>query len=200
MNQETPGREVRESPGFIRGEEVNSEAVYRRGRWRAIVLIVIAVVAFLWLTRQQIGLRNDLEQSRSNNSSAVASAEQLCAQVRQMGGTCVVDPESLRGEPGPEGPIGPAGVPGIPGEDGQSIVGPSGPSGPSGPAGIQGEQGVAGQDGESIVGEQGPPGEVGPSGPAGPACPAGWHMEQVTVLSDGGPREITTCVRDVEAK
>lgn len=159
----------------------------------AAAVMLALIVAIGWQLNR---LGNQLEDIRSQNANAVASADQLCAQVRQLGGTCVVDPESLRGEQGPEGPPGPAGPPGldgVDGQDGQSIVGPSGPAGPTGPAGAQGP---AGQDGQSITGEQGSAGPVGPSGPPGPTCPVGWHQEQLTVLAADGPREITTCVHD----
>jgi hypothetical protein len=49
--------------------------------------------------------RADVEERRAD--TAVSGAEQLCEQVRQLGGQCVVDPASLRGETGPRGPQGP---------------------------------------------------------------------------------------------
>lgn len=180
---------------------MNIDAI-RRNR-RAIYVFAPIFVALAWLAWQQLSLKHDLEQSRSSNSSAVASAEQLCAQVRQLGGTCVVDPASLKGEPGPEGPAGPVGPPGLDGADGAQgpagADGAPGPTGPAGPAGPQGPAGVDGQPGaDGTDGADGATGPAGPSGPPGPACPDGWHQAQVTVLTDDGLRDITTCVHDEE--
>lgn len=50
-------------------------------------------------------LRTAEETERADE--AVAAAEELCAQVEDLGWTCVEDPDSLRGEAGPAGPAGP---------------------------------------------------------------------------------------------
>lgn len=149
----------------------------------AVVLAGLALVALGWMLNALTD-RADAEQRRAE--TAVSGAEQLCQQVRQLGGACVVDPSTLRGDPGPEGPAGPPGIPGQDGEDGEDgSPGPVGPSGPAGPAGKDGAAGPAG-----------PAGEQGPAGPPGPACPPGTHAETVTVLTDSGPKTIVGCVQD----
>lgn len=40
----------------------------------------------------------------------------------------------------------------------------------------------------------------GPRGPPGPTCPDGYHREDVTVLTDEGPRQARVCVQDDESE
>lgn len=186
----------------------------RRGRLRAWVAIIVATVALgagvysVWMVRHQAQTKVASAQQQKN--TAVTSAEQLCQQVQQMGGTCVVDPKKLRGDPGPAGPVGAQGPAGIPGRNGAD--GKPGPTGPPGPTGKDGAQGAAGKDGQNgdpgpagpagpagpqgDPGPQGPQGPPGEAGPAGPACPDGTHAETVTVLTTDGPEAIATCVAD----
>lgn len=180
-----------------------------RSRRRAAVAIVATVLiagGLVW-AGAQMGHARDQEQKRAD--TAVSGAEQLCQQVRQLGGTCVVDPDELRGEQGPEGPVGPPGPPGVPGlpgtagTDGQpGATGPPGGRGESGPAGAAGKDGAAGLPGptgaQGPQGPEGPPGPQGEAGPAGAQCPDGTHAETVTVLTAEGTRQIATCVRDAD--
>ncbi len=154
----------------------------------AVAAAVLLVVA-LWQWTQTTD-RADTEGRRAE--TAITSAEQLCQQVRQLGGACVVDPSTLRGDPGPAGPQGPDGPPGLPGREGvDGWPGRPGPQGPAGPAGPQGPAGPAGEQGPA-----GPSGPAGEAGPAGPACPVGTHAETVTVLTDEGLRTVDVCVHD----
>lgn len=174
---------------------MTTDVLRRRGRRRTIIMVLALVAAFVLFEWQLTRLGDDLEASRSQTSTAVASAEQLCEQVRSLGGTCVVDPAELRGEPGPEGPPGPAGPPGIPGDTGeQGPPGLTGLPGAVGPTGPPGTDGVDGKDGAT-----GPAGPAGAQGPPGPVCPDGWHQAQQTVLTLSGPVDITTCVKDPPA-
>lgn len=95
-------------------------------------------------------------------------------------------PRGKTGPAGPRGATGPAGPPGSKGETG--ATGDPGPAGPSGPKGDQGPQGPAGPKGET--------GAQGPAGPAGPACPDGYHGQQSTILTSGGPEQAFVCVAD----
>ncbi|MEV4384403.1 hypothetical protein AB0J68_01540, partial [Micromonospora sp. NPDC049580] len=65
--------------------------MHRRGRRRAIVAVaataLIASAVTWWAA--SLGRQATAEQQRAN--TAVSGAEQLCQQVRQLGGTCVVD-------------------------------------------------------------------------------------------------------------
>lgn len=104
------------------------------------------------------------EETRAD--SAVVAMEKACAQVRRMGGICVVDPTKFRGPAGAQGPQGDQGPPGPTGPAGAvGSVGPSGSPGPSGPQG-----------------DQGPP---GPQGEPGPTCPAGTHLQRIRIHTSG---------------
>jgi len=175
--------------------EALHRTIRRSGRKRTVMAALVGAIAggVLFWGLSSLSSRADTETSRAD--AAVSGAEQLCQQVRQLGAACVVDPSTLKGDPGPAGPEGPVGPPGIPGRDGENGgVGPVGPTGPVGPGG------AAGKDGEQ--GEQGPAGPVGPvgpageAGPAGPACPTGTHPETVTVLTTDGPKTLAGCVQD----
>jgi type II secretory pathway pseudopilin PulG len=162
-----------------------------------ILTAVFALLAGWWLN----GLTHRANKAQDKANHAVTSAEQLCQQVQQLGGTCVVDVSKLRGDAGPAGPEGPAGPPGIPGVDGQDgspgAVGPTGPAGPVGEQGAIGAQGPAGPSGPTgPVGPAGPTGPPGEAGPAGPACPAGTHAETLNVVTDSGVQAIAACLQD----
>jgi hypothetical protein len=182
----------------------------RREKRRAVIALaaVALVAALIGFTANALTDRATRQQQRAD--TAVSGAEQLCQQVRQLGGTCVVDPSSLkgdRGDPGPAGPAGPPGPPGLPGLDGKDgRNGAAGSPGPTGPPGTQGKPGAAGPSGPA--GAQGPSGPPGPSGPAGPRgpqgeagpagaqCPDGTHAETVTVVTTEGTRKMAGCVED----
>lgn len=176
------------------------KALHRRMRTNsrkntvAVALAALSLVALGWMG-SLLTDRADNEQQRAD--AAVSGAEQLCQQVRQLGGACVVDPSTLRGETGPEGPAGPPGIPGQTGQDGEP--GPAGPAGPVGSPGPAGKEGPAGEPGPAgPTGPMGPPGPAGPPGPMGPAgtCPDGTHLDTVTVLTATGPVAMTGCVQD----
>lgn len=167
----------------------------RRHRRRTAVVLLATAVAFTALGFLLAGLAGSRDRAQSRADRAVVSAEQLCAQVRQLGGQCVVDPASLRGPAGPAGPPGPPGLPGRDGLDGvPGTPGAPGTPGPAGAAGAAGTPGPAGEPGPA--GPAGPPGPAGPAGSPGPACPSGTHLEDVVVVTDQGPRTIAACVHD----
>jgi hypothetical protein len=128
----------------------------------------------------------------------------LADQVRDLGGVPKAGPTGERGE---QGATGPPGAPGAPGQPGATVTGPAGPQGRTGPSGSPGDSvtgppgapGPAGPQGEpgpqGAAGEQGPQGE---QGSPGPACPTGFHIEERTVVTDGGPESAAVCVRDQE--
>lgn len=76
-----------------------------RRRWiiavSALVLGAVVGVGSAWL------LWDRAEEQAERANEAVAAAEQLCDQVKDLGWTCVQDPGELRGEAGPAGPPGP---------------------------------------------------------------------------------------------
>jgi len=146
-------------------------------RW-VLLAVAIGVIISLFLgiySFVKIKEQADRETTRANE--AVATAEQLCEQVRALGRTCIKDPEELRGDPGPAGERGPQG--------------PAGPTGQTGLTGSPGPSGSPGPVGEP--GPQGPTGPQGPAGPPGPSCPAGWHLQEVNLP---GPTVGLICVKD----
>lgn len=84
---------------------------------------------------------------------------------------------------------------------------PAGPAGADGPAGAAGADGAPGPPGAD--GPPGPPGDAGPPPTdeqvraavaeyltANPlACPDGYTPDVVTVITTGGPRDVTVCAR-----
>lgn len=152
-------------------------------------IVALGVATFIAV---QVGLGRASDETDAANDRAdraVVGVEQLCQQVQQLGRACVVDPASVKGDPGPEGPVGPAGPAGIPGRDGDQ-----GPAGPAGEVGTIGPQGPVGDRGST--GDVGPQGPQGPPGDTGPACPGGTHLEAVTVAATSGPVTFIACVVD----
>jgi len=149
-------------------------------RWLLLAVVIGTVVALVLGIYSVVKIQQQAEREKARANEAVATAEQLCAQVLALGRECVKDPGELRGEAGPAGERGPAGPVGPRGPSG---VGSPGPSGPPGPVG---------------VGDTGPAGPTGDTGPPGPACPNGWHVEQLEVRLPGGhgTRLILVCVKD----
>ncbi|MGH3745819.1 MAG: hypothetical protein ACRDT8_00285 [Micromonosporaceae bacterium] len=170
-------------------------------------------LAVLALVVAGIAVRVNGQQARLAASDDAVRA--LAEQVRDLGGTPTVSPPPTPA-PGPRGLAGLRGLQGEKGDPGRDGRPPSagelltaatralaadppppgedGTNGADGEDGEDGEKGEPGQDGED--GEDGARGEKGAKGDPGPTCPAGWHQEQVTVLTDAGPRETTTCVQD----
>ena len=144
-------------------------------RW-VLLAVAIGVIISLFLgiySFVKIKEQADREAARANE--AVATADVLCAQLREVGLICRKDPAELRGDPGPAGERGPQG--------------PAGPVGPSGPTGLTGSPGPSGEPGP-----QGPQGPQGPAGPPGAPCPiVGWHWEEVNLP---GPEIGLICVKD----
>lgn len=170
------------SDELIEREQVTLKR-HRRTVWIAAIAMAAAVllaVALWW----SLATRAEQEQERAD--AAVESAVQLCAQVRALGGACVVDPEDLRGDPGPAGMPGPPGPPGP--------TGPAGDDGDDGQAGSPGSAGSAGPVGPSgVTGDTGPagaPGDAGPTGPPGNngAPPQSWQWMFLGIAY--------TCTRD----
>jgi hypothetical protein len=159
--------------------------------WGTFAAFLAAVIAlsFAWQAKNKA---DHLAHSRANDNAANHQAvDQLAQQVRQLGGTPVVQPSQLpgptgaQGIPGPVGPTGPAGVNGLNGSNGAAgRNGANGQNGAAGPAGMPGPIGPAGPSGSP--GATGPTGPVGPTGPAGstgptgPACPAGYTQTTQT--------------------
>jgi hypothetical protein len=138
-------------------------------RWLLMAVIIIAVTSFVLGIYSFVKIQQQADRETARANEAVATAEELCAQIHALGFECVKDPAVLRGETGPAGERGPTGP-----------VGPVGPSGAVGSPGPSGSPGV--------------PGDVGPVGPPGPSCPAGWHTEQIRVAP--GWQLILVCVKD----
>lgn len=144
---------------------------------------MIGIIAVVVLAALALGAgitasawQRDDESTRAD--AAQTTAEDLCDQVEALGGTCVRDPDKLKGDPGEEGLPGPAGV-GIKDMDcvgGAFVVTYTDGTvesfgdcvAESGGDGENGKDGAAGKDGQD-----GADGEPGPSGPAGPQGPSG---------------------------
>lgn len=76
-----------------------------RGRGVVVAVITAAALSLGGYSLAAFQLRANEQAERVDE--AVTAVDQLCAQVRELGGYCIVDPADLRGEPGPEGPPGP---------------------------------------------------------------------------------------------
>jgi hypothetical protein len=164
------------------------------GLYGAFVLVAVLLLLVFSASRAANHAARTAQRDNAVNHQAV---NQLAQQVRQMGGTPVVQPSQLpgpSGAPGLQGIPGPAGASGAPGPSG--APGASGAPGRAGASGAVGAQGIPGAPGAQgspgPVGPSGPPGpsgEPGPSGPsgpsgatgpAGPACPAGYTQTTQT--------------------
>lgn len=185
--------------------------MHRKQRRRAWLGAAAAILAGVIVGGTGTALVSAINREEEKAEQAVSAVDQLCGQVRALGGVCVVDPEDLRGEPGPagqpgppgsKGDRGPQGVPGVQGVRGpQGEPGPPGGPGPQGVPGVQGVQGEPGEPGQQgDQGEPGPKGEQGEQGPPGPTCPDGWAEEELTVLTDDGVRRILACTPEEEEK
>jgi len=149
-------------------------------KWRRqLVILVVAggvALAFLatalvwWWSHQ--GERATVQQHRAEQ--AIVSAEQLCAQVQELGGSCVVDVDALRGEqgqPGEPGKQGEDGEPGRPPTDAEVLAAVrtyfrAHP--PAGPSAVDIAAAVAAYLTEHppAPGRDGAPGQPGGQGPA----------------------------------
>jgi hypothetical protein len=88
-------------------ETAELPSVRRPLRWRLITIVAGLVLAALLAGWWANGLTHRANSAQNKADKAVTSAEQLCQQVQQLGGTCVVDVSKLRGDTGPAGPAGP---------------------------------------------------------------------------------------------
>jgi hypothetical protein len=176
---------------------------------------VLAIASFIHDAREQQQIAV-VQEERAEE--AVGAVDQLCAQVEELGRSCVVNPEDLRGEqgdpgqpgepgeegdPGQEGEQGEQGEegePGQPGEEGQP--GPTGQPGEPGQPGTPGEPGQPGQDG--APGEPGEPGQPGLPGQDGQPGQDGEDGEPPTSFtfpceSILEPDRVCICLRDVDS-
>jgi hypothetical protein len=179
----------------------------RRGLIGAGLGLVLVVVA-AWIGLAVSDVRGQLNDVRSQLSTAERDNRVLAQQVRDLGGTPKVSPA-----PGPAGPAGSPGVsgqpgasgapgrpgaggtPGSPGASGKTgAAGTPGSPGPSGAMGAQGPAGPAGKDGQD--GKDGATGPQGPAGSPGPTCPSGYHLTTETVVTSSGPQQAALCEPD----
>lgn len=143
-------------------------------RWLLVWLIALALAVLVSMTIGWIALTRAKDAEQHRAEKAEQAVDELCAQVRRMGGICVVDPNQIRGPRGDRGAAGPAGKTGPTGPSGSP-----GPVGPSGPAGPQGDTGGR-----------------GPQGEPGPTCPSGWHEQTFRIHTDQGWVSVLACVKN----
>lgn len=146
------------------------------------LLIVAVAVGIGYRMISDLGSRAD--------SNAVA-AQQLYDQVRDLGGTPIVQAPvpGERGPVGPQGPEGPPGRDGVDGRDGADGTTPLCLAEPGQCRGADGTgvAGVDGQDGrDGAPGEKGEKGEKGDPGEPGPVCPAGYELRNAVITADDG--------------
>lgn len=82
------------------------ERMRHRRRRRLVVVIIFTALIFTTLgwTVSRLGRQADRQEERADN--AVSSAEQLCNQIKGLGYKCLVNPDDLKGDQGPQGPAG----------------------------------------------------------------------------------------------
>lgn len=69
--------------------------------------LVAAGAALLLIGYAIAALTVHANEQEQRANQAVTAADELCGQVRALGGLCVVNPDDLRGAAGPAGPPGP---------------------------------------------------------------------------------------------
>jgi Collagen triple helix repeat (20 copies) len=156
-------------------------------------LAVVGVLAFAYVQS------NDRHHAEVRARNAEVTSEALAAQVEQLGGEPVEEPDTatsesvvvVPGPPGTPGRDGRDGRDGVDGKDGQSTPGPMGLTGEAGRDGTDGDDGEDGADGAPCDPAlnpdcQGPPGADG-RGIATMDCVEG---DLVTTYTDGGTSAI----------
>lgn len=189
-------------------ELVARSRVKLRILWICILALTISISIFaLYVSFQNAAKGKDQEaagkqsaQAQSSQNASAANqnknaADKLCDQIKALGRTCVVNPQTL---PTPVTPVpGRAGEAGKPGAN-STVQGPSGAPGPAGSS-VKGDKGDPGEDGidpaclqqgqgncigpSGKPGPSGPVGGAGPSGPAGSPCPEGMSLQPEVQLS-----------------
>lgn len=81
--------------------------MHRKQRRRFWLGTAAAILAGVIVGGTGTALVQAVNREEEKAEQATAAVDQLCGQVRALGGVCVVDPEDLRGEAGPAGPPGP---------------------------------------------------------------------------------------------
>lgn len=122
-------------------EETTRElnGLHRKQRRRAWLGAAAAILAGVLVGGTGTALVSAVNREEQKAEQAVSAVDQLCGQVRALGGVCVVDPEDLRGEEGrPDRRDHRVRLvlPGLPGSAG--CVGQSGIAGQSGPLASRG--------------------------------------------------------------
>lgn len=78
--------------------------LHRQQRRRAWLGGAAAILIGVLVGGTGTALVQAVNREEEKAEQAVSAVDQLCGQVRALGGVCVVDPADLRGEPGPQGP------------------------------------------------------------------------------------------------
>lgn len=166
----------------------------------AFVLLCVGFLAVILLYFTHLAARVNHAEHRAETDTAMSKAalsavNDLADQVRDLGGTPVVEPSELPtpapGAPGPQGirgDTGPAGATGATGPRGlRGLMGLPGPIGPAGPQGVKGDTGPAGPAGaDGQNGHDGADGAPGATGPAG-------YPDSFTIALGNGQGNVLTC-------
>jgi hypothetical protein len=187
-------------------------------RWLLVAMILGTIIALGLGIYSFVEIQQQAERERLRANEAVATAEELCEQVRALGRECVKDPDQLRGETGPageRGPIGPAGPPPSDGAVRAAVEAyflahpPAAGRAPT-PAEIAAAVITYLAENPPAAGPQGPPGPPGPPPSSAQItqaianwfithpmpCPPGASVETITVVTPGdGHSTIDACVR-----
>ncbi len=178
-------------------------------------LLLVVGIAGASVMVYSLTSRGDKQEQRADQN--FYTAVQLCEQVRQLGGACVVDPETLRGEPGVPGPAGPGPTDAQVAAAVASYLRANPPASGRAPTDAEISAAVAAwltanPPSAGPRGETGPQGEQGPAGPGPtdeqiaaavaawlaanppPHCPAGSHVEEYRPPLD--KRTMLVCVKD----
>lgn len=156
--------------GSVSENSVGSNTGRLSTRLVSFVGLASAVIAIAFSGYVVLRYRDIIDSSAKQIADLQEQIEHLRADVSagktELSKLGLLEPQGIKGEPGPIGLPGPKGP-----------IGDTGPAGPQGTSGESGSMGLPGKEGP--VGPKGDAGEMGPPGPQGPPGPPGKTAREV---------------------